>query len=137
MPDKVMYLSVEELWRLANAVRPVEEAFGGRIVYLVGSVLKRADYRDVDLRCILPEEEYARLFKPIYNDVNGMSIGLMDQFRMLMQTAISSMLRQITGLPIDFQVQSQEEASQYEGKRNPLCLRPYITPGFKPQWMNA
>lgn len=133
--ERAMYLSVEELWRLSNAVRPVQEAFGGEIVWIVGSVLDRADYRDVDLRLILADEVHARLFLKPVSDVDGTLVGLHDQFRMLIQTAISSMLRQITDLPIDFQIQSQIEASQYDGKRNPACLRPYINPEFKPHWI--
>ena len=137
MPDdrqRVMYLSVEELWRLSNACRPISDAFGGHMVYIVGSVLTRADYRDVDLRVILPDDEYERLFLPTRNGVDGMAQGLHDQFRMLLQTAISAMLRETTRMVIDFQVQSQTEANQFDGKRNPATLRPYINPGFKPQW---
>ena len=134
---RTMFLSVEELWRLANAVRPVEDAFGGENAWLVGSVLERADWRDVDIRIIIDDEHYRRLFRPLVNDVDGTAVGVLDQFRMLIQTAISAMLRESTHLPVDFQIQSQTEANQYEGKRNPLTLRPYINPDFQPQWMRA
>ena len=127
------HLHVEQLWRLSHAVRPVEEAFGS-YVWLVGSVLIKQDWRDVDLRVILADAEYGRMFLSLVPDVDGMQIGLLDQFRMLVQTSISSLLRQSTGLPIDFQVQSETEASQYSGPREPVCLRPYIASNFVPQW---
>ena len=131
VPIRVMYLSVEELWRLAHAVRPIEEAFGNHIIYLVGSVLDRADYRDVDLRLILPDNEYTRLFFAVGKPRHG----LFDQFRMLIQTSINTMLRVTTGLPIDFQVQSETEAERYaDHNRNPVCIRPYIDPDFQPAW---
>ena len=135
-PQRNMYLTCEELWMLSNACRPIQDAFGGHIVWIVGSVLTHDNWRDVDLRVILPDDEYLRIFKPIVNDVDGTRVGLLDQFRMLIQTSISATIRQMTGLPIDFQVQSQTEANQYNGKRNPACLRPYINPNFSPQWMN-
>ena len=65
---------------------------------------------------------------PTRNGADGMAQGMHDQFRMLIQTAVSAMLRQTTGLQIDFQVQSQTEANQFNGKRNPATLRPYINP---------
>ena len=68
-PDRTMYLSVEDLWKLSNACRPIQDAFGGHMVYIVGSVLHRDDFRDVDLRVILPDEEYERLFLPVRNGV--------------------------------------------------------------------
>ena len=137
MDQRVMYLSVEELWRLSNACRPIEDAFGGHNVWIVGSCLDRANYRDVDLRVILPDDEYTKMFHATKYGVDGMSTGLFDQFLMLIQTSISAMLRETTRLPIDFQVQSQTESNQYNGKRNPVCLRPYIGHDFKPQWMGS
>ena len=124
---RAMYLSVEETWRLCNALRPVEDAFGGHYLYIVGSVLYREDWRDVDLRLILPDDEFARLFD------SGQ--GLFDQFRMLLQTSISAMLRQTTYLPIDFQVQSHTESLEYsDRKRNLARNRPYINSDYKPVW---
>ena len=125
-----IHLSVEEIWRLAHAVRPVEDAFGGRSVYLVGSVLKSSDWRDVDLRIILPDHDFDRIFAP-----DG---KLTDQFRMLFQTAVSAMLRETTKIPIDFQVQRKSNLTEEEslGKRSPAgSARPYVGPDFVPQWM--
>ena len=109
MADKVMYLRVEELWRLSNACRPIQDAFGGHMVWLVGSVLTRPDYRDVDLRVILNDSEYIRLFKSTESNMAGMQTGLTEQFRMLLQTAISAMLRENTRLPLIFRFNGRQE----------------------------
>ena len=130
MGDRAIYLTVEEIWRLAHAVRPVEDAFGGQPVYLVGSVLKSSDWRDVDLRVILPDHDFDRIFEPPGE--------LTDQFRMLFQTAVSAMLRETTKLPIDFQVQRKSNLTQEEsfGERNPAGkARSYVGTDFIPQWM--
>ena len=116
----------------------VEDAFGGAYIWIVGSVLYREDWRDVDLRVEISDSEYGRLFTKTVNDVDGTIVGLLDQFRMLFQTAVNALLRQTTGLPIDFQVQSETEAKQYHGrKRQPITLRPYINPEFRPQWKDS
>ena len=141
-PKRGIFLSVESMWRLVNACRPIEDAFGGEHVWLVGSCLTRPDYRDVDLRLILDNGVFGRVFHSPYNDVDGKPVGLSDQFRMLLQTAISGLLRETTGLPIDFQIQSQHEADYYNDHgRHPVILRPYIQwrpyteDAYKPRWM--
>ena len=138
-PSRSLYLSVEDIWRLSQAMRPIEEAFGGT-AWIVGSVLERDNWRDVDVRIILDDEDYGRIFHPVVNNEVGVPCGLEDQFRMVLQTAISGMLRQTTGLPIDFQVQSKTEANYYTGKRQPACHRPYIEfkpKKYKPRWMET
>ena len=127
MGDRPIYLTVEGLWKLAHAVRPIEDAFGGRTVYLVGSVLERKDWRDVDLRLIMDDDSFDKMF---YRPDQ-----IADQFRMLLNVSISSMLSTTTRLPIDFQVQSREDADQFKGKRNPVTKgRPYVGPDFVPKW---
>ena len=133
--ERAIYLSVEQVWRVAHAVRPVQDAFGGFAIYYVGSVLERADWRDVDLRLILPDAEFDRIFVPAAGTSDYVAAPLYDQFRMLLQTSVSFMLRRQTSLPIDFQVQSQVEADQFEGERNPAVQSPYVGPDFVPQWI--
>jgi len=55
------YLSPPDMHRLDWACRPVYRAFGSP-PYLVGSVLTRPDFRDVDLRLILPDDEWDEMF---------------------------------------------------------------------------
>lgn len=72
--------------------------------YLVGSCLHRPDFRDVDVRCILPDDQFAAL--PCVATLNA---------------CVSEWLRQRTGLPIDFQFQGQTEANaKHSGKRSAL-----------------
>ena len=55
------WLPAPAFFNLNQACRVLTEAFGHH-VYLVGSSLARRDHRDVDVRCILPDEEFDRLF---------------------------------------------------------------------------
>lgn len=106
------YLSTVELHRLDRACRDLwafaRDNDGG--VYLVGSVNERPDYRDVDVRMILPDPAFDRLF--------GREPGLWG----LLCYAVSRQLGADTGLPVDFQVQRQTQANEHKGSRNPLGL---------------
>lgn len=76
-------------------------------VYLVGSVLERADFRDVDVRIMLPDAHYDRLEA----DIDLASLHL----------ALSLWGQKVTGLPIDCQVQRTTDANdEFDGVRNPL-----------------
>jgi len=44
---------------LTGACRPIAAAFGGT-TYLVGSVLQRPDFRDIDIRLILDDDTVQR-----------------------------------------------------------------------------
>ena len=105
------HLTTFDLFRLDLACRPLAvlaEGPGG--VYLVGSVERgEDDFRDVDVRMILPDEQFDRLF--------GHSSLLWETFCF----AWTGHLRADTGLPIDFQVQRQTEANEnHDGPRNSL-----------------
>jgi hypothetical protein len=85
-------------------------------VFLVGSCLDRADYRDVDVRVMLPDKEFSNMFpsadpkKPHW-----------DPRWELICTSISYRLAQITLLPIDFQIQQMTAANaEHKGKRSAL-----------------
>jgi len=85
----------------------------GHPPYLVGSSTERPDFRDVDLRAILPDEEFDALFAPWADR---------QEFWSLFCLAVSSYLSQVSGLPIDFQVQRMTEANEKHGgkPRNPM-----------------
>lgn len=100
-------LSPPDYRRLDWACRPITEAFGNP-VYLVGSVLHRPDYRDIDLRLILPDKTVKRWREPV---------------RLLMNIALSDLIARSANAPapIDFQIQSMTEANvPAHGRRNPL-----------------
>lgn len=94
--------------------REIDEAFG-HLPYLVGSAARGKTWRDVDVRLILPDEEFDALF-PDYappGRVNGRWA--------LLCAAISELGKLRTGLPIDFQIQRMSEANErYDGVRHAL-----------------
>lgn len=91
-----------------NAACHVLRPFGYG-TYQVGSSLTRPDYRDVDLRCLLDDDEYAGMFSG--------SDG--DKKLKFLNVAVSEWVSARTGLPIDFQFQKASEANeQFQGPRN-------------------
>jgi hypothetical protein len=106
------WLSPPEMFRLDLACKPIREAFD-HSPYLVGSVMERRDFRDVDVRLVLPDDEYETL-----------ACAVMLPF---LNLAVSAYLRDATGLPVDFQIQQRTAANeQHSGLRNPLGLRRLI-----------
>lgn len=100
--------------------RSVAEAFGGNLPYLVGSALagEGRDWRDVDVRLMLPDEEWDALFgvyqTPLWTNPRWSA----------MCTAFSLWGAQQTGLPIDFQFQRTTEANaEFDGPRSALGLK--------------
>lgn len=96
---RVSYLTVSQAFNLNVACR--ELATFGYGTFHVGSSLTRPDYHDVDLRCMLPDDEYDNMFS---SDA--------DQRRLkFLNTAISDWVSARTGLPIDFQFQRASDAN--------------------------
>ena len=106
------YLDAPDLDRLDLASLLVREALD--TPYLVGSCLERPDYRDVDIRVILDDKRYRRLFER----------PARDPLRHLIQVAITEHYVKATGLRIDFQIQSRTAAAKYPGVRHPLGIYP-------------
>ncbi|MFE6868347.1 hypothetical protein ACFVFS_17495 [Kitasatospora sp. NPDC057692] len=102
------YLSPPDFHRLDWACRPVAAAFG-RPVYLVGSALRTAAYRDIDLRLILADDDAVVFTEPM---------------RLLINIALSDLIAQTAGVtaPVDFQLQTMAEADAEPGGRNPLGI---------------
>lgn len=110
------YVPAPHFYNLNQACVLLNQAFGGFGCYLVGSALERRDFRDVDVRLILEDAEYARLFR----SPEG---GWLDPFWSLLCTTISAWLSQQSGLPIDFQIQQQTKANaEHSGKRSALGI---------------
>lgn len=100
------FLTTTAYFKLDVACIPLWHAFqshGG--VYLVGSVLRKPDWRDVDIRVILEDAEYDRLF-PVTD-----KWGENAQWKIIC-ISISHYLSGVTGLPIDFQIQRQTNANE-------------------------
>lgn len=101
--NRANYIGAPEFFELNQACVILTEAFGHN-VYLVGSSIERRDYRDVDVRCILEDDEYTRLFTdPLFTTHNPLWS--------LMCCSISLWLSKRTGLKIDFQFQQQTTAN--------------------------
>lgn len=105
-PWRASYLGPQDMRRLDLACVPIVRAFR-ETPYLVGSVNTRRDYRDVDVRLILPDDH------PVH--AQGELTAL--------DYALSEYLRLTTGLPVDFQIQRQTDANAFTGTRNPLGER--------------
>ena len=113
---RVNFIGAPNFFNLNHACQALTEAFGYH-VYLVGSSLKQKDYRDVDVRCILCDDEYDRLFPKATKRPD------LHPLWSLMCTAISEWLSSRTGLPIDFQIQKQSDATvEYDGERHALGI---------------
>jgi hypothetical protein len=109
-------LSPPVLHRLDLACHHIAETFkdctyGGP--YLVGSVQERTAGAgsDVDIRLILIDEHY-----------DALMAGTPPGYATLLDFALGAYLRELTGLPIDFQVQRMTEANERHAgrQRNPL-----------------
>lgn len=83
----------------------IKDAFG-HTAYQVGSSVHGKEWRDVDVRLILPDDEFNALF-PGY--VIGNQIDAKWSF---LCAAISALAQQQTGLPVDFQIQSTTDANE-------------------------
>lgn len=120
------YIGAPEFFRLDQACRIVCDAFDfGYGVFLVGSSLRTREYRDVDLRCIISDEDFERLFP------GAGEASWRHPLWSLMCSSISLQLSQASGLPIDFQIQSMTEANRDypspEHKRNAMGV--FLTKG--------
>jgi len=116
--SKPSYVGAPAIFALSQACQQLNDAFGGYGCYLVGSALERADWRDVDLRYIMSDEDFAVLFP------NAGQHWENDPRWLLLTVAISERLSKVTGLPIDFQIQPQTHANERHAKpRNAIGLR--------------
>jgi hypothetical protein len=116
----VSTLSPPVLHRLDLACKHIREVFGGfNGPFLVGSVQERTagPRSDVDLRLILNDEDY-----------DALMAGTPEGFATLLDFALGAYVRELTDLPIDFQVQRSTEANaKHAGKqRNPLGGRSLV-----------
>lgn len=106
------YLPPQSLFGLHSAAHEVRKSYDSLGVYLVGSCLARKDYRDVDVRCIMRDDDFEREFP---KDANGHRPKWM-----LTCLSLSAWFRHVTGLPVDFQFQKQTLANErYPSRAHP------------------
>lgn len=109
------FVPAPQFFNLNQACAVVNRAYPEGQCYLVGSSLRRRDFRDVDVRMMLPDEAYDRLFRDEH--------GWLNALWSLTCTSVSLWLSQQSVLPIDFQIQRQSKANeQHAGERSALGL---------------
>lgn len=117
---KFCYVGAPKIFALELACRHIDDAFESYGIYLVGSALERPDWRDVDLRMIMADEEFFKLFP----DAKGNGSWEFDARWLLLTTSISEYLSKLTELPIDFQFQPATHANdQHKGSRHAVGMR--------------
>jgi len=114
--ERANYLPAPAFFELNHACKLLNEAFGCHGCFLVGSAREHRDYRDVDIRLILENEQFDKLFPGIEN-----TNPTINPFWSILCTTISLWLKQRTDLPIDFQIQRQEAANQIFPGANKRC----------------
>jgi hypothetical protein len=109
------YLPAPQYFNLNLACAPLA-ASGGYGVYLVGSCLERPDYRDVDVRMMLDDATFDRIY-------GWATAAESNAFFSMFCAAVSLYLSQHSGLPVDFQVQRATEANaKHRGQRSSLGI---------------
>jgi len=110
MADRAAYLPLSAFILLDHACRIITEAFDGTYPVHVGSSTQRQGWRDVDVRLVLDDDEYAGRFSdPAYWS--------------LFCLAVSEYLSRVTSLPVDFQVQRRSQTREFKGEfANPLGI---------------
>lgn len=88
----------------------------GDYPYLVGSALRTKQWRDVDVRLMMLDKEYKAwgFGDPTVAHTNGKWVGL--------TMAFSALGKQLTGLPVDFQIQQTSHANKVYSKQVRSCL---------------
>lgn len=118
VPDvkRANFIGVPEFFNLNQVCCVITNAFGTN-PYLVGSSLERRDYRDVDIRLILDDSEFDRLFQGASGNMSY------NAFYCLLCASISEWISTRTRLPIDFQIQRQTEANaEHPGPRSAIGI---------------
>ena len=93
----------------------IREAYD-HVPYLVGSAVRGKVWRDVDVRLMLPDDEFNAMFGSVR------PFGLNPLFALL-TAGISALGKEMTDLPIDFQFQPESHANKrYDGVRQPLGI---------------
>lgn len=106
------------LFLLSQACIAVKYALG--VPYLVGSAITTKEYRDVDVRVIVDDTEYERLFPGLTGNPRVHPLWS------LLCSAVSLHLAQASGLPVDFQIQSTSIAEAKFGGCRRIALGVFV-----------
>ena len=115
---KGVYIGAPACFELERCCQDLMRAFGNKGgIYLVGSALERPDWRDVDIRMMLPDNIFDELFP-----IAGQHWEF-DPRWIIMTVSISQWMSKLTGLPIDFQFQRTSHANEHhKGLRSAMGM---------------
>lgn len=120
---KASHVGAPAVFALELACQELNRAFaadGGGHCYLVGSALERPDRRDIDIRLMLPDEDFDRLFPAARGESH---LHEHDPRWLIMTISISKWLSDLSGLPVDFQFQRQTQANKtHKGQRSAMGM---------------
>lgn len=127
MGNKVCYVGAPAIFALELACQTVNDALRTEksigCCYLVGSSMERPDWRDVDVRYIMSDQEFSDMFPGVDLSTDS-AIWELNPRWLLFNTSICEWMRRQTGLPIDFQIQPQTFANERHDKmRSAIGLR--------------
>lgn len=124
--SKVSYIGAPACFALEQSAKVLRDAFreDGETdhigVYVVGSALERPDWRDVDVRMMMDDASFMRLFP---RASISPATWEFDPRWTLMVVSISKWMSEQTGLPVDFQFQPMSHANErHNGRRHALGL---------------
>ena len=118
--ERASYVGAPHFFNLNQACLVLNSAFPGD-KYLVGSSLEKRDYRDVDVRTIMDDDEFKRLFPQ-----GGYE---RDPFWSIICASMSLWLSQHSGLPVDYQIQGRTFANDnFPGGRCALGIFTFKEP---------
>jgi len=116
--NKANHVGAPAIFALTRECQHINDAFGDFGCYLVGSAIDHADWRDVDIRFIMNDAAFAKLFPDAGQHWE------FDPRWLLLTVSISEHLSKQTGLPVDFQIQPQTHANErHLGARHAIGLR--------------
>jgi hypothetical protein len=112
-----MGVGPHEGWLLRLFGAHLNQAFGHTAYHVGSSLGEKASYRDVDVRLMLPDDEYAAYFgNPLTAEHDGPKL-------MMWNFAWTTLGRKLTRLPIDFQFQQTTLANdEFDGPRSALII---------------
>lgn len=118
--SKPSHVGTPAIFKLELACQTINKVYGGQC-YLVGSCLDRPDWRDIDVRMILDDEAFEKLFPdaPLHS-----AAWEFDARWLFLVARTADWLKEQSGLPVDFQFQPRTFANErHPYKRNAIGMR--------------
>ena len=105
------YVGAPQIFHLHNACALIDRAFPEAYgCYLVGSSIVKRDFRDVDVRLIMADADFLAIFPG--SNLTKIGHASFNARWSLICCSISGWLSQVSGLPVDFQIQPRTQANE-------------------------